>query len=165
MATTLPTPVFWLGEFHGVTKSWRRLSDFHFTSSAYFTKGFLQVMRSWCHHEGISAFPDMKRCKHWDLYFLGLQTHCRWWLQPWYQKTLATWKKSYDQPSQHIKKLRQNFANKGLSSQSDGVSSSHVWMWVMYGKLSAEELMLLNCGVGEDSWESFGLQGDPTSPS
>ena len=22
--------------------------------------------------------------------------------------------------------------------------------------------MLLNCGVGEDSWESFGLQGDPT---
>ena len=27
-------------------------------------------------------------------------------------------------------------------------------------KLSAEELMLLNCGVGEDSWESFGLQGD-----
>ena len=39
---------------------------------------------------------------------------------------------------------------------------------VMYGlwrKLSTEELMLLNCGVGEDSWESLGLQGDPTSPS
>ena len=25
--------------------------------------------------------------------------------------------------------------------------------------------MLLNCGVGENSWESLGLQGDPTSPS
>ena len=25
-------------------------------------------------------------------------------------------------------------------------------------------LMLLNCGVGEESWESLGLQGDPTSP-
>ena len=25
--------------------------------------------------------------------------------------------------------------------------------------------MLLNCGVGDDSWESLGLQGDPTSPS
>ena len=25
--------------------------------------------------------------------------------------------------------------------------------------------MLLNCGVGEDSWESLGLQGDPISPS
>ena len=33
------------------------------------------------------------------------------------------------------------------------------------GKLSAEILMLLNCGVGEDSWESLGLQGDLTSPS
>ena len=32
-------------------------------------------------------------------------------------------------------------------------------------KLSAEELMLLNCGVGEDSWESLGLQGDQTSQS
>ena len=30
--------------------------------------------------------------------------------------------------------------------------------------LSTEELMLLNCGVGEDSWESLGPQGDPTSP-
>ena len=35
-------------------------------------------------------------------------------------------------------------------------------MYVRVGllrKLSAEELMLLNCGVGEDSWESLGLQG------
>ena len=32
-------------------------------------------------------------------------------------------------------------------------------------KLSAEELVLLNYSVGEDSSESFGLQGDPTSPS
>ena len=32
-------------------------------------------------------------------------------------------------------------------------------------KLRAEELMLLNCGVGEDSREALGLQGDPTSPS
>ena len=30
--------------------------------------------------------------------------------------------------------------------------------------LSTEELMLLNCGVGEDSWESLGLQGDPVHP-
>ena len=31
-------------------------------------------------------------------------------------------------------------------------------------KAERQELMLLNCGVGEDSWESLGLQGDPTSP-
>ena len=44
------------------------------------------------------------------------------------KKTLAPWKKSYDQPRQHIKKQRHYFANKGLSSQSYGFSSSHVWM-------------------------------------
>ena len=32
-------------------------------------------------------------------------------------------------------------------------------------KLSAKELMLLNCGVREDSWESLGLHGYPASPS
>ena len=42
-------------------------------------------------------------------------------------KTLAPWKKSYDQPRQHIKNQRQYFANKGPSSQSYGFSSSHVW--------------------------------------
>ena len=36
--------------------------------------------------------------------------------------------------------------------------------WTVKRKLSTEELMLLNCGVGEDSRESLGLQGDPTSP-
>ena len=36
---------------------------------------------------------------------------------------------------------------------------------VLWRKLNAEKLMLLKCGVGEDSWESLGLQGDPTSPS
>ena len=32
-------------------------------------------------------------------------------------------------------------------------------------KASTEELILLNCGVGEGAWESLGLQGDPASPS
>ena len=43
---------------------------------------------------------------------------------------------------------------------------------VMYGceswtikKAECQELMLLNCGVGEDSCESLGVQGDPTSLS
>ena len=34
----------------------------------------------------------------------------------------------------------------------------------LWRKLSAKELMFLNCGVGEDSWESLGLQEDPTGP-
>jgi len=42
---------------------------------------------------------------------------------------LAPWKKSYDQSRQCIKKQRHYFANKGLSSQSCGSTSSHVWIW------------------------------------
>ena len=45
-------------------------------------------------------------------YFGGLQNHCRWWLQPWNQKTLAPWKKNYDKPREHIKKQRHHFADK-----------------------------------------------------
>ena len=41
---------------------------------------------------------------------------------------IAPWKKSYDQPRQHIKKQKHYFANKGPSSQGYGFSSSHVWM-------------------------------------
>ena len=41
----------------------------------------------------------------------------------------APWKKSYDQPRQHIKKQRHYFVNKALSSQGYGFSSGHVWIW------------------------------------
>ena len=43
------------------------------------------------------------------------------------KRHLSPWKKSYDQPRQHIKKQRQYFANKGLSSQR------YVLLVVMYG--------------------------------
>ena len=59
-----------------------------------------------------------------------------------------------------------------ISSTKVHLVKAMVFPVVMYGceswtikKLSSEELMLLNCGVGEDSWESLGLQGDPTSQS
>ena len=42
---------------------------------------------------------------------------------------LTSWKKSYDQPRQHIKKQRHYFVNKVSSSQGYGFSSGHVWMW------------------------------------
>ena len=61
------------------------------------------------------------------LNFLGLQNHCRLWLQPWNYKMLVSWKESYDKPRQCIKKQRHHFANKGLYSY--GSSSNHIWMW------------------------------------
>ena len=45
---------------------------------------------------------------------------------------------------------------------------SHVWMWELDYKESwapKKWCFWTVCGVGEDSWESLGLQGDPTSPS
>ena len=67
--------------------------------------------------------------KQCQVLFLGLQNHCRWWLQPWNWKTLAPWKKNYDKTRQHIKKQKHYFADKGPSRQSYGFPSSHVWMW------------------------------------
>ena len=44
-------------------------------------------------------------------------------------KDASPWKKSYDQPRQHIKKQRHYFADKGPHSQSYVFSNSHVWVW------------------------------------
>ena len=80
---------------------------------------------------------------------------------------LAPWQKSPDQPRQHIKKQRHYFADKGLSSQNYGFSSSHAWMW----ELDHRDGWVLNnwcfwrVVAGEDSWESLGLQGDQISQS
>ena len=45
------------------------------------------------------------------------------------RQILAPWKKSYDQPRQHIIKQRHHFADRGLYSQSYGFSRGHIWMW------------------------------------
>ena len=65
-------------------------------------------------------------------------------------KDACSLEENYDQPRQHIKKQRHYFANNSPSSQSYGFSSMDVRVGVER-KLSAKELMLLNCGVGEDS--------------
>ena len=65
---------------------------------------------------------------------------------------LTPWKKSYDQPRQHIKKQRHYFATKVhlVKAMVFPVVMYECESWTIR-KLSAEELMLLNCGVGEDS--------------
>ena len=89
----------------------------------------------------------------------------------------APWKKNYDKLRQCIKKQRHDFANKGLSSQSSGFSSSHVWMWdldhkegwvlknwcfwtvaqekTLEGLLNSKEVKLVN-PKGNQPWISIG---------
>ena len=84
-------------------------------------------------------------------------------------KDSCPWDEKLWQTKQSIKKQSHYFGDKGPQSQSYGFSSSYVWMWELYHKdvehQGIDELMLLNCGVGEDSWESLGQQGDQTSLS
>ena len=98
------------------------------------------------------------------LYFGGLQNHCRWWLQPWNQQMLAPWKKTVTNLDS-ILKIRDITLPTTVC-----LVKVMVFPVVMYGCESwtikkAEELMLLYCCVGENSWESQGLQGDQTSQS
>ena len=74
---------------------------------------------------------------------------------------------SYDQHRQLIKKQRYYFANKGESNQSYGFSSSHVWVWELDYKESEvpKNWCFWTVVLRDNSWESLGLQGDPTSPS
>ena len=67
---------------------------------------------------------DGKQWKHWETVFSLQMVSAAMKL-----KTPAPWEISYDQPRQHIKKQRHYFANRGLSNQSYGFSSGHVWMW------------------------------------
>ena len=81
------------------------------------------------------------------------------------KKRLLLGRKAMTNLDSILKSRNINFANKGLSSQSCGFSSSHVWIWELDHKAEHQRMMLLNCGAGKDTWESFALQRDPTSQS
>ena len=59
-----------------------------------------------------------------DFIFLGCKSSTDGDCSHEIKRRVATWKKSYDQPRQHIKKQRHHFAN----SKSYGFSSSHIRM-------------------------------------
>ena len=111
---------------HGATNSFYLLLE---TKMSYLVNGQFLFLTSW------QTDGEIRGNSEW-LYFLGLQNHCGWWMQPWNLKRLAPWKKSYDKPRQHIKKQRHYFPNKGMYSQCYGFSSSCVWMWKLGHKES-----------------------------
>ena len=70
-----------------------------------------------------------KQWKQWETWFFRFQNHWDVDCSLEIKRCLLFWKKSYEQPRQHIKKQRHYFVNKGLSSQDCGFSCGHVWMW------------------------------------
>ena len=69
------------------------------------------------------------------LYFRGLRNHCRWWLQPWNQKMLGPWKKSYDQPAaaklfQSCWTLSDRIDGSPLGSPVPGILQARTLEWV-----------------------------------
>ena len=102
------------------------------------------------------------------LYFWGLQNHCRWRFSREIKRCLFLGRKAMTNLGSKLKSRDTTLLKKVR------LAKAMVFLVVMYGCESwtikkAEhrriDMMLLNCGVGEDSWESFGLQGDTTSPS
>ena len=77
-----------------------------------------------------------KQTKEWQTLFLGSKITTDGDRSHEIKRHLAPWKKSYDQPRQHIKKQRHHLADKGLYSQSYSFSSNHVWMWELDHKES-----------------------------
>ena len=60
---------------------------------------------------------------------LGLQNHCRQWLQPWNQKSIASWQESDDKPRQCVEKQRHYPVDKGPYSQGYGHPRGHAQLW------------------------------------
>ena len=95
------------------------------------------------------------------LYFFGLQYHCRWWLQPWNEKTLLG-RKAMTNLDSILKSRDITLPTKIhlVKAMVFPVVRYRCESWTIK-KAEHRWTDALNCGVGEDSWESLGLQGDP----
>ena len=100
------------------------------------------------------------------LHFLELQNHCRWRLQPRIKRHLLLGRKAMTNLDNILKSRDMTLPTKVH------LVKAMVFPVVMYGceswnikKAECPRVDAFNCGVGEDCWESLGVQGDPTSPS
>ena len=104
--------------------------------------GSLRVGHDWMASLSLFTFMHWRRKWQPTPVFLpgesqgcGSLVGCRLWghtesgLKRLSSSSSTPWKKTYDQPRQHIKKQRHHFADKGLYGQSNGFSSRHVQIW------------------------------------
>ena len=101
------------------------------------------------------------------IYFLGLQNHYRWWLQTWIKRCLLLGRKAMTNLGSILKSRDITLPTKVLLVKVTfffPVAMQACVGWTIK-KAENQRIDTLNCGVGENSWESLGLQGDQTSPS
>ena len=72
------------------------------------------------------------------LYFLGLQNHCRWWLQPWNWKCLLLGRKAMSNLDSILKSKDISLSTKVCLVKAMVFPSSNVWMWELDYKESCE---------------------------
>ena len=118
---------------HPYGRKWRRTEE-PLESERGEWKSWLKTQHSENEDHGIQSHRFM--ANRWRnngnsdrFYFLGFQIIADGDCSHEIKRYLLLANKSYDQPRQHIKKLRHYFTNKGPSSQSYDFSNSHVWMW------------------------------------
>ena len=81
-------------------------------------------LRSW-HHFMANIWG---KWKHWQILFSLAPKSLQMVTAAMKLKDACSWKKSYEQPRQHIKKQRHHFADKGSYSQNYDFSSDHIQM-------------------------------------
>ena len=139
------------------------IANFRYDNGMEIFKKRLIIKRHLSHHFMADRWGNSGN-SGW-LYFFGLQNHCRWWLQPWNKRRLLLGRNVMTNLDSILKSRDITLPMKFC------LVKAMVFPVVMYGceswtvkKAERWKLMLSNCGVGEDSWECLGLQGDPTSP-
>ena len=85
-----------------------------------------KILASWSHHFMANWWGNSGNS---DRLFFWAPKSLQMVIAAMKLKDACSLEENYDQPRQHIKKQRHHFGNKGLSRQSYGFSSSHVWMW------------------------------------
>ena len=109
---------------------------------------------------------DEETMETMTLYFLGLQNHCRGWLQPWIKRCLLLGSNTMTNLYSILTSRDIALPTKVLLVKALVFPVSHVWMWELdYKESWAPRNWCFWAVVLEKTLESVGLQGDPTSPS
>ena len=119
-----------------------------------------------------------KQCKQWQTLFSWAPKSLQIVIAAMklkQNKTLVLWEENYDKVGSILKRSTGiTLTTKVFIAKAMVLPSTHVWKWELdltsklashahipgscERRLSTEELMPLNCGVGEDSWKFLGQQ-------